>query len=102
MSERERRVNLQLNTLDDAHRMGRMPRDEYRQRRRDLLASLSEETGTTRRDTVRRPAPAGKSAGPAGRARPASRWRQRAVSLGVLGVVCVGLALFCWLRLRTV
>jgi hypothetical protein len=102
MREHERRVNLQLNALDDAHRMGRMPRDEYRLRRRHLLATLCDDTRATGRDTVRRPAPADQSRKPAGAARRVSRWRR---PLGVLGVVCVGFALgfalYYWLMLRT-
>ncbi|CAB3751173.1 hypothetical protein [Paraburkholderia humisilvae] len=99
MTERERRVNLQLSALDDAHRVGRVSRDEYRLRRRRLLATLSDTTRATGRDTVRRPASAGQA--PERAARPVSRWRQRMLSLGVLGVVCAGLALFYWLMLRT-
>ncbi|MFC0396976.1 hypothetical protein [Paraburkholderia rhizosphaerae] len=102
MTERERRVNLQLSALDDAHRLGRIARDEYRRRRRCLLAAPDDETCATARDTVRRPASAGQPGDPAGSARRASRRRRRVLSLGVFGAICVGLALFYWLMLRTV
>jgi hypothetical protein len=100
MSEQKRQVNLQLDTLGDAHRMGRMPRDEYRLRRRLLLASLCDDSCETGRDTVRRPANPGR---PSARARAAApRARLRAISLGVLGgAICAGLALYYWLVLRT-
>jgi hypothetical protein len=102
MREQERQVNLQLHALDDAHRTGRMPRDEYRLRRRLLLASLSDDPCETGRDTVRRPARPGEPAKPAGAARAAhSRGRTWAISLTVLGsAICAGLALFYWLVLR--
>lgn len=53
MSERERRVNQGLRVLDDAHYSGRISRDEYRQRRRQLLGSLCDSHGITARNTLR-------------------------------------------------
>jgi hypothetical protein len=71
MSVREQQVNDALRVLDEMHRLCRIEHDEYRQRRRQLLASLSDTTGgagsitatggigRTGRDTVRRAVPAG-------------------------------------------
>jgi hypothetical protein len=117
MSERERQVNLALQALDDAHRLGRIARDEYRRCRRELLASLSDAC-ITDRDTVRRPAavgaPTGSSAharrhrgrnfeeATATHARPASPWPQRLVFAGVMGVIGLGVVLFYWFVLREV
>ena len=58
MTEREQQINRGLHALDDAHRLGRIARDEYRLRRRHLLAPLVDEAVETMRDTVRRAAPA--------------------------------------------
>lgn len=40
MTEREQEVNQQLRALDDAHRLGRITRGEYRARRRRALEAL--------------------------------------------------------------
>lgn len=40
MTAREQDVNQQLRELDDAHRLGRMTREEYRSRRRRALETL--------------------------------------------------------------
>jgi len=56
---RERQVNDALRVLDEMHRLGRIERDEYRQRRRRLLESLRGEAPSDGRDTVRRRVPAG-------------------------------------------
>lgn len=56
---RERQVNDALRVLDEMHRLGRIERDEYRQRRRRLLESLGGEASSDGRDTVRRRMPAG-------------------------------------------
>src|SRR5258706_16472191 len=113
MSECERQVNSRLRALDDAHRLGRIPRAEYRCRRRHLLASLRNEACSAARDTLRRPAPAAESLGPAAyaqryggrrlkeatatRARLVFCSRQLAVSVGV---VALGIVLFYWLVLH--
>ncbi|WP_232221315.1 hypothetical protein [Burkholderia sp. WSM2232] len=55
---RERQVNDALRMLDEMHRLGRIERDEYRQRRRRLLESLGGEAPSDDRDTVRRRVPA--------------------------------------------
>jgi hypothetical protein len=60
MNEQERRSNHILYALDEAHRMGRITRAEYRARRRALLASLSDSNGVTARNAIlpgREPAP---------------------------------------------
>jgi hypothetical protein len=129
MTERERQINQGLHALDDAHRLGRIARDEYRLRRRHLLASLIDDTYETVRDTVRRAAPAHETSRPtsrrtskhkapaeqgwtkptgdtaATRAPPASgsgsSWRQLALSVCVLGALGVGIGLLFWLMLRT-
>ena len=53
MSERERRVNQGLRVLDEAHYSGRINREEYRKRRRQLLGSLCDSHGITARNTLR-------------------------------------------------
>ena len=53
MSERERRVNQGLHVLDEAHYSGRISREEYRLRRRQLLGSLCDSHGITARNTLR-------------------------------------------------
>jgi hypothetical protein len=45
MTEREQAVNRDLRTLDDAHRLGRLSRAEYRARRRRLLEPLFDSNG---------------------------------------------------------
>jgi hypothetical protein len=56
---REQQVNDALRVLDEMHRLGRIERDAYRQRRRRLLDSLVGEAPSDGRDTVRRSVPAG-------------------------------------------
>jgi hypothetical protein len=101
MSQREQRANDVLRALDEAHRLGRIGRDEYRRRRRELLDSLREERDGDR-DTVRRAMPAHgvpvKGAAPpqresnrAGRPRYLIRLAVFAALLGVAGL-CVALA----------
>lgn len=53
MSEREQRVNQGLRVLDEAHYSGRISREEYRKRRRQLLGSLCDSHGVTARNTLR-------------------------------------------------
>ena len=52
MNEQERRSNHILHALDEAHRLGRITRAEYRARRRALLASLSDSNGVTARNAI--------------------------------------------------
>jgi hypothetical protein len=112
MSQLEQRTNETLRALDEAHRLGRIQRDEYRRRRRELLGSLRD-ASCTDRDTVRRAMPAGGiplkgAAAPphdasgvdetiamrVGRVRRLPRLAVFAALLGVAGL-CVVLA--CWL-----
>lgn len=55
MSERERHINQSLHALDDAHRLGRISREEYRSRRRHLLSALLESHVVTARNAIVRP-----------------------------------------------
>lgn len=57
MNERERHINQSLHALDDAHRLGRISREEYRSRRRHLLGALLESHVVTARNAIVRPAP---------------------------------------------
>ncbi len=52
MNERERRANQSLRTLDEAHRNGRITREDYRARRRALLGSLCDSDGVTARNAL--------------------------------------------------
>ncbi|WEN14475.1 hypothetical protein PY254_14735 [Rhodanobacter sp. AS-Z3] len=45
MTEREAAINRDLRALDDAHRLGRISRDDYRGRRRRVLQSLADGGG---------------------------------------------------------
>lgn len=56
MNERERHVNQSLRALDDAHRLGRLSREEYRSRRRHLLGALRDSHVVTARNAIVRPA----------------------------------------------
>ena len=81
MSERERAINQDLHVLDEAHRLGRITRDEYRARRRRVLGSLYDASGvvtarktltpgiaTTQRTRHTHPAPAADVSAASGRA----------------------------------
>ncbi|MGH8146971.1 MAG: hypothetical protein ACREPY_11620 [Rhodanobacteraceae bacterium] len=52
MNERLREINRSLRTLDEAHRLGRISREDYRARRRHLLGTLCDGGGITARNTV--------------------------------------------------
>jgi hypothetical protein len=53
MTERERAINQDLHVLDEAHRLGRITRSEYRARRRRVLESLYDSSGVvTARKTL--------------------------------------------------
>lgn len=56
MNERERIVNRDLGLLDEAHYGGRLPRAEYRARRRNVLSALRDSHGITARNTLQPPA----------------------------------------------
>lgn len=52
MNERLREINRSLHALDEAHRLGRISREEYRTRRRHLLGPLCDGGGITARNSV--------------------------------------------------
>lgn len=53
MTERERAINRDLHVLDEAHRLGRLSRAEYRARRRRVLQSLCDSSSiVTARKTL--------------------------------------------------
>ncbi len=53
MTERERAINQDLHVLDEAHRLGRISRGEYRARRRRVLQALYDSNGVvTARKTL--------------------------------------------------
>ena len=53
MTERERAINKDLHVLDEAYRLGRITRVEYRARRRRVLQSLYDSNGVvTARKTL--------------------------------------------------
>ncbi|KAA0070917.1 hypothetical protein [Rhodanobacter sp. T12-5] len=53
MTERERAINRDLHALDEAHRLGRITRADYRSRRRRVLQSLQDGSGVvTARKTL--------------------------------------------------
>jgi hypothetical protein len=53
MTDRERAINQDLHVLDEAHRLGRISRAEYRARRRRVLESLYDSSGVvTARKTL--------------------------------------------------
>lgn len=56
MSEREHHVNQSLRALDEAHRLGRLTREEYRSRRRHLLGALRDSHVVTARNAIVRAA----------------------------------------------
>ena len=57
MTEQERQANRDLRALDEAHRLGRISRDEYRARRRRVLDALCDSGGVTARKAIAPPAP---------------------------------------------
>jgi hypothetical protein len=52
MNEHERRTNDALRALDEAHRSGRISREEYRARRRAMLSSYCDSDGVTARKAL--------------------------------------------------
>jgi hypothetical protein len=52
VNEHLREINRSLHSLDEAHRLGRIGREEYRARRRHLLGMLCDGGGITARNTV--------------------------------------------------
>jgi hypothetical protein len=100
MRQREQWTGEMLRGLDEVHRLGRIPRDEYRRRRRELLESLRRASRTDR-DTVRRAVSAlatsdaegtfTRRAGRTGRSRYMARLGVFVALLGAAGL-CVALA----------
>lgn len=54
MTRQESAVNESLCALDEAHRLGRISRDEYRARRRYVIGRLSDSNGETARNAITR------------------------------------------------
>ncbi|MGC1549687.1 MAG: hypothetical protein WA777_14275 [Rhodanobacter sp.] len=52
MTEREQKANQSLHTLDEAQRLGRITREEYRARRRYVLSTLCDSHGITARNAI--------------------------------------------------
>lgn len=52
MNEQEQRINQGLRALDEAHRLGRLGREDYRARRRALLEGLNDSNGVTARNAI--------------------------------------------------
>lgn len=52
MNERLRQINQSLGALDEAHRLGRISREDYRARRRHLLGTLCDSGGITARNDI--------------------------------------------------
>ena len=59
MNEQERHINVGLRALDEAHRLGRLSREDYRARRRALLQGLNASAGVTARNAITPPASGG-------------------------------------------
>lgn len=115
MSERERAINRDLRVLDEAHRLGRITRAEYRARRRRVLGAMRDSGNlvTARKDLLSQeattsprlrhaqaPAAGGDSAANAMTSllmRPPVAWKPW---LGVLAGVVVLVVLACWLVFR--
>ena len=55
MTEQERKANQDLHALDEAHRLGRITREEYRARRRQVLGALCDSNGVTARNAITPP-----------------------------------------------
>lgn len=116
MTERERAINQDLHVLDEAHRLGRISRAEYRARRRRVLQSLYDSSGvvtarktlvpsatTTSRTRHVHAMPSGDTPVDAGRAlttllsmRPAIAWKPL---LAFLAGAALLILVVCWLFL---
>ncbi|HEY0198068.1 MAG TPA: hypothetical protein VGC19_05930 [Rhodanobacter sp.] len=111
MTERERQINQSLHALEEAHRLGRLSREDFRSRRRFLLGTLYDSHGITARNAIARPhnAPSPRAAAPPRNdqstpgqdspttwlpGRPALAWKH--VAMFGAGVVLCAL-LFYWL-----
>jgi hypothetical protein len=116
MTERERAINRDLHVLDEAHRLGRLSRAEYRARRRRVLQSLYDSSGvvtarktlmpsatTTSRTRRAHAMPSGDTSVDAGHAlttllsmRPAIAWKPL---LALLAGAALLVVVACWLFL---
>ncbi len=115
MTERERAINRDLHVLDEAHRLGRITRAEYRARRRRVLESMRDSGSiVTARKTLlphdattsprmRHAHASAVADGAAADAmtsllmRPPVAWKPL---LGIIGGVVVVIVLVCWLVFR--
>ncbi len=112
MTEQEHHSNRMLHALNEAHRLGRITRADYRARRRDLLASLGERNSVTARNAIvpqresaqrrvesnRMPAA---TVNEASALFPERRAALRTLWLVVVGMVLVALLLVYWMLRRS-
>ncbi|GLQ99203.1 hypothetical protein [Dyella mobilis] len=105
MTERERHVNQSLRALDEAHRLGRITREEYRSRRRHLLGTMSESHAVTARNAIVRPVTRQHSVQPdtqgdvlPGLFPPRHTTRKLVVALVAVVLLCA-LLVYGWLRM---
>ena len=100
MSDREHHVNQSLRALDEAHRLGRLTREEYRSRRRHLLGALRDSHVVTARNAIVRSAtterrqtmPVAGNEVVADLLAPRRAMWKWIVALVLLAIVCTGLA----------
>lgn len=104
MTDREHHVNQSLRALDEAHRLGRLTREEYRSRRRHLLGALRDSHVVTARNAIvraatterREAAPVAGNDVLAGMLAPRrAKWKWM-IALALLVIVCAGLAYWLW------
>jgi uncharacterized membrane protein len=104
MTERERHTNQSLRVLDEAHRLGRITREEYRSRRRHLLGALCESHVVTARNAIVRSVvhPHGGAPVPEGDVLPGlfpPRHHGRKLIVAVFAIVLLcALAVYGWLH----
>jgi hypothetical protein len=105
MTEREQSVNRDLRILDEAHRLGRITRDDYRARRRRVIGVLCDSNGviTARKSLLAeeqvtaRPGSGARGAGPASLpARPSFAWK----AVAGLGASLLLIVVLVYLLLR--
>lgn len=100
MTDREHHVNQSLRALDEAHRLGRLTREEYRSRRRHLLGALRDSHVVTARNAIVRSAtterreavPTGGNDVLAGMLAPKRAKLNWIIALALLAIVCACLA----------
>lgn len=109
MSDREHHVNQSLRALDEAHRLGRLTREEYRSRRRHLLGALRDSHVVTARNAIvrgatterRQAAPATGNEVLVHMLVPKRAMWKWVIALALLAIVCAGVA-YWLLALRRV